>query len=282
MSIRIAIQGGVASFHDMAARQYFSSEKIEIYPCRTFRGVCEALLNNEANRAVMAIENSLNGSILPNYALLSEFPFAITGEIYMRIQQNLMALPGQSLADIQTVRSHPIALIQCSDYLENHPHLKPQESHDTAESAREIHDQQLTGVAAIAGKLAADLYDLYILEESIENVKKNYTRFIVLEKTDPILGMESNKASLGFHVRHEVGALASVITAFAGNGLNLGLIQSVPIPGHPDEYAFHVDVEWQQKEAFSTAIKEIDQLTTDLRILGIYTAGVRPSGYQDR
>ena len=225
----------------------------------------------------MAIENSLTGSILPNYVLLQRFQLHIQGEIYLRIKQNLMALPGQELSDIHTVRSHPIALEQCSDFLSETPQINCIESFDTAESAREIRESNLLGAAAIASALAAQIYKLTILAASIENVKQNYTRFLVLTADDQNTETSANKASLSFHVSHEVGALADILNIFRDHAINLGLIQSVPIPGRPDEYTFHVDVEWQDRNKFEQAMEKVRRGAKELTILGEYRAGLRPS-----
>lgn len=276
MSTRVAIQGGQASFHDMAARQYFADCPIELSECRTFRRLCIELAENLVDYALMAVENSLSGSILPNYALLQEFPFRITGETYLRIRQNLMALPSQGLSDIKNIRSHPVALQQCSDFLEKHPQIRCIESFDTAESAREISEKNLKGVAAIASTRAAQMYGLEILAESIEDVKQNYTRFVVLTADQGHCDYFADKASISFHVRHEVGALAKVLSIFRDNSINLGLIQSTPIPGKPYEYSFHVDVEWQDRNHFAHAVQQVRETATQLRILGEYKSGVKP------
>ncbi|MFQ5676778.1 MAG: prephenate dehydratase [bacterium] len=277
--MKIAIQGGLASFHDMAARAYFPDFEIDIIECRTFRQQCSALTNGLADYAVMAIENSLAGSILPNYALLENFPVKIVGEVYLQIHQHLMAFPGQRLTDIESVRSHPMALHQCSEFLESQMQIRSVETHDTAESAAEIRKKKLKRVAAIASRLAAERYQLEILAQSIENDNQNYTRFLVLEKEQTKKHLETpNKASLMFHVKDEVGALADVLDVFRDRALNLALIQSTPIMGRPDEYAFHVDVTWQQQDDFTKALQDISRLTRELKILGKYRAGTKPNG----
>ena len=277
MSTRVAIQGGQASFHHVAANLYFGKDGLELCESRTFRQQCLAVVERRADVAVMAIENSLTGSILPNYVLLQRFQLHIQGEIYLRIKQNLMALPGQELSDIHTVRSHPIALEQCSDFLSETPQINCIESFDTAESAREIRESNLLGAAAIASALAAQIYKLTILAASIENVKQNYTRFLVLTADDQNTETSANKASLSFHVSHEVGALADILNIFRDHAINLGLIQSVPIPGRPDEYTFHVDVEWQDRNKFEQAMEKVRRGAKELTILGEYRAGLRPS-----
>lgn len=275
MNKKIAIQGTEASFHDIAAREYFGSA-IDLVECRTFRQQCKKLVAGDADYALMAIENSLAGSILPNYGLLEEFPITIAGEIYIRIQQHLLALPGQTLPNIESVRSHPIALQQCSEFLEAHPQIRSIESHDTAACAKEISGKQLKGVAAIAGRLAAERFGLIILAESIENNKANYTRFLILEKANGKQSSGSpNKASLTFHVRDQVGALAEVLNIFRKYSLNLGLIQSTPIIGRPEEYAFHVDINFQNYNDFLAGLKKVGEVTTKLKILGRYQAGTK-------
>ncbi len=274
--MRIAIQGGKASFHDLVARQYFPGHELALVECRTFRQQCTYLQAGQVDFVVMAIENSLAGGILPNYTLLQRFPFTIVGERYLHVKQNLMALPGQTITDIKIVRSHPMALHQCNEFLEQHPHICGEESHDTADSAREIREKGLRGVAAIAAESAAELYDLNILAASIENIKNNYTRFLVLSKEKQVVSPDANKASVCFHVQHKVGALANVLDVFRDQSLNLGLIQSIPIPGHPDEYAFHVDLRWLKRENYELAIAKVRQLTRELTILGEYQCGDKP------
>ncbi len=275
--MKIAIQGGQASFHHTATLQYFGDEEdITLVECQTFRELCKTLTNKGADLAVMAIENTLVGSILPNYSLLKEYPIHIIGETYLHIEQNLIALPGQHISDIRFVRSHPMALLQCSDFLEDHPHMLPEETVDTAISAREIAERQSSGVAAIASRLAAKLYDLEVLKGGIENLHHNYTRFLVLSAQPNINSLDANKASLNFHVSHEVGALSQALNIFVEHKLNLSLIQSIALPMHPHKYAFHVDLEWHQRELFDTAISKIKELSRELHILGIYKKGERP------
>lgn len=279
--MKIAIQGGQASFHDMAARQYFTEGQFELLECQTFRQMCRRLLEKEADLGVMAIENSLVGSLLPNYALLQEYPFFVIGETYLHIQQNLMALPGQSLADIQYIRSHPMALHQCSDFLESHPEIRVIESFDTAESAREISEKEMKGVAAIASKLAAERYGLEILAEEIENLKQNYTRFLILSRRMEKNGVPPNKASINFLLKHQVGALAEVLDIFRKFQINLTLIQSVPLLGHPNQYAFHVDLEWPERESFEKSLSVIRHFSKEVRVFGIYPKGALPYDYSD-
>lgn len=279
--MKIAIQGGKASFHDLAVKIYYHDTTTELVECRTFRQLCIAIKDGEADAAVMAVENTLAGSILPNYALLEEYPVTITGEIYLHIRQNLMALPGQKLTNIASVRSHPMALMQCSNFLEDHPQLKSIETFDTAESAREIREKNWPGVAAIASDLAAKMYGLEILAADIENLKQNYTRFLILQAGEQprINGNKYNKASLNFLLRHEPGALVNFLQIFQKNSINLSLIQSIPIPGRPREYAFHMDMLWEDAGLFERSISEAKDCAGQMKILGIYNSGKLP--YED-
>ncbi|RMI03556.1 MAG: hypothetical protein D6681_09700 [Calditrichaeota bacterium] len=273
--LTVAIQGERASYHDLAARSYFH-RPVQVQECRTFRQVCAAVLEGRADLGVMAIENSLAGSLLPNYSLLESHPLFIEGEIYLPIHQCLMALPGQTLADIHTVRSHPMALHQCSEFLERHPALRAMEAFDTAGSAREIREQGLRGVAAIAAGEAARRYQLTILARGIENQRENYTRFLVIGGRPPQPTPAADKASLSFRVAHRPGALVEVLEIFRRHRINLTLIQSVPIPGRPTEYAFHVDITWAAPEAFQEAIHTVRELAAGFKLLGIYKAGELP------
>ena len=203
----IAIQGCLASFHDMAVRKYFSNEEVHLLECVSFEKTCKELCLGNADLAMMAIENSITGSLLPNYALLQKYSMKVVGEEYLHIKQNLMALPGQRISDIKQVRSHPIALLQCSEYLEAHSHWRAIETFDTAGSAREIRDQKRYGVAAIAGTMAARTYGMEILAEEIENLKENSTRFLVLALEETELG-EADKASVCFPTSIPTGILS--------------------------------------------------------------------------
>jgi prephenate dehydratase len=269
-NIRIAIQGGIASFHDLAARQYFHNQHLTPLACKTFKQVVMAVEQETVDYGIMAIENSLVGSILPNYSLLQQFPVSIVGEFYLPIHHQLLALPGQQLGDIKVVRSHPMALQQCSDFLESHPELQQLEWEDTAESAREIAEKNERKIAAIASDLAAKIYHLEILAANIENLAINYTRFFIVVKHKNQELQKGNKASVIFQLKHEVGALAKALLIFKENQLNLTLIQSVPIPGKPTEYRFQVDIEWQDNSDFQRAITEARKMMFEFQILGIY------------
>lgn len=279
IKMKVAIQGSKTSFHDMAATKYCYSDKVELIECRTFRDLCRATAAGKSDIGIMAIENTLVGSILPNYALISEFNLSVVGETYVRIEQHLLALPGQKISNISIVRSHPMALLQCSEFLDNHPHLIGEETVDTAESARVIRDERLLGVAAIGSRASAALYRLELLRERIENLKTNYTRFLALSRNTDKTVADANKASLCLRIKHQVGGLAVVLDVFRQLGINLSLIQSIAIPTHPHEYAFLIDLEFADRETFSKAICELTPHCTTVTIHGIYHSGTKPHDY---
>lgn len=266
---RVAIQGIRASFHEEAALKYFG-ENIETIECNSFKQTFEALKNKEADYVVMAIENSIAGSILPNYSLLLSYAFPVIGEIYLPIQLHLMALPGVKFEDIKYVTSHPIAIRQCVDFFDEYPHLNIIESNDTAACAKRIRDEQLTDTVAIANTLAARLYGLDVLERRIESNKKNFTRFLILTHHENVEKNQPNKASLCFQVSNNVGALAKVLNIFAEQGVNMSKIQSMPVLGKRNEYNFYVDVEWEESKQYDTAIRQVLKYTHNFNILGEY------------
>ncbi|WP_276360022.1 prephenate dehydratase [Daejeonella sp. H1SJ63] len=265
---RVAIQGIKASFHEEAAFKFFGTD-IETIECESFKKTCEVLKNKQADYVVMAIENSIAGSLLPNYSLLREYNFSIVGEVYLAIQLHLMALPGVKFEDIKYVQSHPIAIRQCSDFFDEFPQLQVVESSDTAACAKKIREENLTDTAAIANSLAAKLYDLQIMERRIESNKKNYTRFLILANK-PLENTEINKASLSFQVGNAVGALAEVLNIFAENKINLSKIQSMPVLGKRNEYNFYVDIEWKNQANYDTAIRKVLKHTVNFTIMGEY------------
>lgn len=266
---RVAIQGIRASFHEEAAQRYFG-ENAQMIECNSFKQTFERLKNRDADYVVMAIENSIAGSILPNYTLLLDYGFPVVGEIYLPIQLHLMALPGVKFEDVKYVTSHPIALRQCVDFFDEYPHLKIVESSDTAACAKRIRDEQLTDTVAIANSLAASLYGLDVLERRIESNKRNFTRFLILTHHDNMEKKAANKASLCFQVSNKVGALAKVLNIFAEEGLNMSKIQSMPILGKRHEYNFYVDVEWDEQKHYDGAIRQILKYTQNFNILGEY------------
>ncbi len=269
--LNIAIQGITASFHEAAAHKYFGTG-IQTIHCLTFRNLCDKLKNQEADYAVMAIENAIAGSILPNYFLLQEYHFTIVGETYLPIQMHLMALPGVTMEEITTIESHPMALRQCTEYLRSWDQIQLRESDDTALSASKISELQLRDTAAIAGEFAADRFGLQILHRNIETHRKNYTRFLILSKKNKLIE-NSNKASLYFQVQNEVGSLVDALTIFQKNHINLSKIQSIPIIGRPSEYTMHVDVEWEHRTHYDQAMQQLLRQVQNLNVLGEYQKG---------
>jgi prephenate dehydratase len=265
---RVAIQGIRASFHEEAAFKFFG-EDIETIECNSFKQTFQKLEQQEADFVVMAIENSIAGSLLPNYSLLREYNFPVIGEVYLPIQLHLMALPGVKFEDIKTVTSHPIAIRQCNDFLDEFPHLNVVESSDTAACAKKIKEEQLTDTVAIANTLAAKLYGLEILERRIESNKKNYTRFLIL--SDKQTEVENfNKASLCFQVTNDAGSLVKVLNILAELEINMSKVQSMPVLGRRNEYNFYVDIEWNDTKNYEDAIRRIVKHTINFSIMGEY------------
>jgi len=269
---RIAVQGIVGSFHEDAAVRYFK-EKINITECKSFTSVCKMVDTDQVDYAVMAIENSIAGSLLKNYQLIRDYHLRIIGEIYLHIQLNLMAAKGVALKDITNIYSHPVAIQQCVEYLEKYfPDVELHEGIDTAGAAKLISEQKPKNAAAIGNLRSAELYKLEVLETGIETNKKNYTRFLILSKHgNPT--EKANKASLSFEVGHFYGALARVLNVFAENEINLDKIQSVPIIGKPNEYSIHVDIEWKDAAKYNKAIHQVLKKVSSLAILGEYERG---------
>lgn len=273
MATRVSIQGYEGSFHQVAAQQFFGNE-VEVIPCDTFREVVKiASSKKESEGGVMAIENSIAGSILPNYNLLQKSNLQVIGEVYLQIKQNLLVNPGVKLEDIREVHSHPMAILQCIDYLEKF-NWKLVETEDTALSAKQIHQKHNKHAAAIASKLAAELFDLEVLAPNIHTMKNNYTRFLVVQRRDIAREVpDANKASVNFHTDHSRGSLAKVLTKIAEGGINLSKLQSFPIPGSDWQYSFHADMEFDSLEQFQRVIQEIEPLTVSLQVYGIYKNG---------
>lgn len=265
---KIAIQGIAASFHEVAAFNYFG-DAIETVECLSFHDLCEALKTGRADNAVMAIENSIAGSILPNYFLLQEYHFNIIGEIYLPIHMHLLALPGTKLEQIKMIESHPMAIRQCNDFLYRLNGVEIRESDDTALSARRVAEKKLKGVAAIANEFAARRFKLEIVEKRIETHKKNFTRFLILSRSNGSPA-DSNKASISFEVANEVGSLAEALMTFKTNSINLTKIQSIPVVGKPSEYSIHVDLEWKSRKKYDTAMKTVMRQVRNLNVLGEY------------
>jgi prephenate dehydratase len=272
MQERVSIQGYEGSFHQVAAQQYFG-KKVQVIPCATFREVIKIAENKkESDAAVMAIENSIAGSILANYNLLQKSHLHIVGEVYLTIRQNLLVNPGVQIADIKEVHSHPMAIQQCLEYLDRF-NWKLIETEDTALSAKHIHQHRSRHAAAIASRLAAELFSLEILSPNIHTLKHNYTRFLVLRRHAGEAGSSGNKASVNFHTDHSRGSLAKVLTRIADGGINLSKLQSFPIPGSDWKYSFLADMEFESMDQFNGVIKAITPITEHLKIYGVYKKG---------
>ena len=274
MNTRVSIQGYEGSFHQVAAQQFFG-KNVEVLPCGTFREVIKIASNKkESDGGVMAIENSIAGSILANYNLLQKSNLKIIGEIYLQIKQNLLVNPGVKLEDIREVHSHTMALQQCYDYLDKHK-WKLVETEDTALSAKHVHQHKSKHIAAIASKLAAELFDLEVLAPGIQTMKNNYTRFLMLQRQDAAQTViDANKASVNFQTDHSRGSLAKVLTKIAEGGINLSKLQSFPIPGSDFKYSFHADMEFETINQFETVVDQIKPLTEELKIYGVYKRGL--------
>lgn len=271
MGTKIAIQGIKGSFHHQVAQEYFG-EDVEVDECLSFEELVDSLMSGKSGQAVMAIENSIAGPIIPNYALIDKNNLHIIGEHYLRIHQNLMALRGQTIEDIAEVHSHPMALLQCMDFLKQYPHIKIVEDKDTAETARRIQEKQIKGIAAIASKTASEMYDLEILAPEIQTIKNNMTRFVIIKKENSFVPEnEINRASLKFELDHKRGSLAAVLNVMSDCKLNLTKIQSLPKIETPWRYSFFVDVTFEKYEDFAKAKTLLEIMAEYFKILGEYT-----------
>ena len=274
-NLKVTIQGVAGCFHDAAAREYFPARTLETVPYETFHDMFDALENDASLVGIVAIENTIAGSILQNHELLRHSNLRIIGEHKKRISHVLAALPGQSIEELTEVNSHPMALMQCEQYLRRHPNLKMIESFDTAGSAKEISEKKLVGHAAVCGDYAAHLYGLQILERGIETNHRNFTRFLIV--ANPLLAAEIgpketevNKASVVFTLPHTEGALSKVLTILSFYDMNLSKIQSMPIIGREWEYRFYVDLTFKSVVRYHQAIDAVRPLTNDLTVLGEY------------
>ena len=274
---KIAIQGVKGCFHEQAARLFYEEHGHivpEIVECDTFDGLYDSMKKGEADAAVMAIENTVSGGLLPNFELLRKNDRKIRGEVFLRIQQNLMALPGQSIEDIKEVRTHYMAINQTREFFKNCPWIRLVESEDTAKSAAQVAAEGLKGVGAVASTLAADLYGLDVLAESIETYKQNFTRFLILDDSLEVDKAKVNKSSMCFTLPHTPGSLAHVLTILSFYGMNLTRIQSLPIPGQEWQYFFYVDIKFDDHLRYEQALAAVRPLMEDLNILGEYVAAV--------
>jgi prephenate dehydratase len=272
-TMKVSIQGYEGCFHQVAAQQYFG-KSVEVISCATFREVIKIASNKkESSGGVMAIENSIAGSILPNYALLQKSNLKIAGEIYLPIKQHLLVNPGVKLEDIKEVHSHHMAIQQCMEYLDKYD-WKLVETDDTALSAKQIHQHRSKYIAGIASKLAAELFQLKILVPNIHTQKYNYTRFLILQRADEVVTvLNANKASVNFETDHSKGSLAKVLTRIAEGGINLSKLQSFPIPGTNFKYSFHADMEFECVDQFTAVIETLKPVIEQIKIYGIYKNG---------
>ena len=278
---RVAIQGELGAYHGIAAENFFDGEQVEIIPCIAFRDIFSAIKKDSNVIGIMAIENTIAGSLLPNYELLKLHKLPIAGEYKLRVSHCLAALPGQNIHDIKEVQSHPIALMQCADFLGTLPGVKVVEHEDTALAARDIAEKNMFGNAAICSERAAEIYGLNILARGIETNKRNFTRFLIfanswvvdeIQKDEPI-----NKASIVFTLPHSEGSLSKVLSVFSFYGINLTKIQSLPIIGREWEYQFYVDFKFDDLERYKQSLAAIKPLINELKTLGEYPEGETPA-----
>ena len=273
---RVAIQGGLGAYHEIAAREYFSDEDVEIVACNTFRDIFTEAEKDPRLVGVMAIENTIAGSLLKNHDLLKNHSLQIAGEHKLRVTHSLASLPGQSLSDIREVMSHPMALMQCEDFLDALPGIRVLEHDDTALAARDIQEKGLVGTAAICSSLAAEIYGLEILAAGIETNKRNFTRFFILAREEMLREIQKenniNKSSLVFVLPHAEGSLSQVLSVLSFYGVNLTRIQSLPIIGREWEYQFYIDLTFSDYNRYRQSIDAIMPLISGLKILGEYRA----------
>lgn len=270
MGAIIGIQGIKGSFHHQVAQEYYNQDVV-VDECMSFEELVDSLLAGKTDQAVMAIENSIAGPIIPNFALIDKNNLHIIGEHYLSIHQNLMALKGQKIEDIKEVHSHPMALLQCMEFLKKYPNIKLVEDKDTAETARRIQANQLKGIAAIASKTAAEMYDLEILAPEIQTINDNMTRFVIIKKENSFVAeAEINRASIKFELNHKRGSLATILNVMSDCNLNLTKIQSLPKIETPWKYSFFVDVTFEKYEDYSKAKSLIEIMAEYFKVLGEY------------
>lgn len=266
----VAIQGVKGSFHHIVSQQFFE-KSVDIIECLTFDEVVDSLITKSCDAAIMALENSIAGSIIPNYALINKYNLHIVGEQYLDIQHNLMVLSGQNIKEIKEVYSHPMALLQCKEFFKLHPHIKLVEDKDTAEVAQRIHENQIKGIGAIASIMAAEIFELDVLARSIQTIKHNETRFVIVKRQNSeVPENEINKASVRFEADHKRGSLAAILNVMSDCKLNLTKIQSLPIVETPWKYAFFVDITFETYDEFKKAKSIIDIMAQGFKVLGEY------------
>ena len=274
---KIAIQGVKGCFHEQAARLFYEEHGHivpDIVECLTFDDLYRSMEGGEADAAIMAIENTVSGGLLPNFELLRKYDRKIKGEVFLSIQQNLMAMPGQTIQDLKEVRTHYMAINQTREFFKDYPWIRLVESEDTAKSAADVAAEGIMGVGAVASVLAADLYGLEILAESIETYKQNFTRFLILDDELEVDRKKINKASMCFTLPHTPGSLAHVLTIMSFYGMNMTRIQSLPIPGQEWQYFFYVDIKFDDYVRYEQALAAVRPLMEDMNILGEYIAAV--------
>jgi len=282
--VSVAIQGGFGAFHEIAAKKFFGNNPITIVPCDTFSDLFDELREKRVDCGIVAIENSVAGGLLQNHSFLSESRLPIIGEQYLRVVQNLLAMPGQSVDDIKEIHSHPVAIQQCHLFLNElrKKGVKIVDSVDTALSAKWISDEHLMGVGALASDLAAEMYSLEILRAGVEDNKRNFTRFMIVAESDKVKRLSKianqsvNKASLCFSLPHQQGKLSHVLSVLSIYNMNLTKIQSLPIVGVEWEYLFYIDLIFSDHKRFKQALEAIKPLTENLQILGEYQNGEQP------
>tara|TARA_R110002126_G_scaffold142037_2_gene287543 strand:+ start:17657 stop:18502 length:846 start_codon:yes stop_codon:yes gene_type:complete len=269
----IAIQGAEGSNHHKVARDFYGTA-IQLKECMSFDVLVDSLLDNSASLGVMALENTIAGSIIPNYALIDKHNLHIIAEEYLNIHHHLMALKGQDIKDIREVWSHPMALLQCKEFFKKHPHIKLVEDVDTAEVAKRISKENLVGIAAIAPKIAAEIFNLNVIEDEIQTIKDNSTRFVIVQTEVPNNGVDQiNKASLKFQLNHKRGSLAAILNVLSDCKMNLTKIQSLPVIETPWKYSFFVDVTFDDYQEYKKAITIIAIMAEEFKILGTYKNG---------
>jgi prephenate dehydratase len=282
--ISVAIQGGFGAFHEIAARQFFENINIEIVPCETFTDLFNELQDKKVDCGIVAMENSVAGSLLQNHTLLRESGLSIMGEQYLRVVQNLIALPGQTIDDLREIHSHPIAIQQCHVFLNElrRKGVKIIDSVDTALSVKWIREENLLGVGALGSDLAAEMFGMEILKREVETNKRNFTRFQIITESDTVKELEQianqeiNKATLCFSLHHEEGRLSQVLSVLSFYNMNLTKIQSLPIVGVEWEYFFYIDLIFKDYNRYQQSLEAIRPLTEHLQILGEYQNGQRP------
>jgi prephenate dehydratase len=273
MHKKVTIQGYEGSFHQVAARQFFGKD-VDVIPCATFRDVVRIGEDaKQSDGAVMAMENSIAGSILPNYNLLQKSKLQVIGEVYLSISQNLLVYPGVKLKDIKEVHSHPMAILQCLDYLEDHQ-WKLVETEDTALSAKQLRQHKSKHIAAIASKLAAQIFDLDVITPDIHTLKNNITRFLIMVPAKQKIEVaDADKASIYFQTDHSKGILSKVLAKIAQGGANLSKLQSMPIPGSTFKYGFYADIEFEQKKQLDKLLVDLKSMTNNFKVFGLYKKG---------